>query len=395
MSINKIHINNTTNLSLNDRFTVMQSVGPKLPTPTRKVAPRRRTQSASSILEKPSPNVSLANRKLLEQLDKKHKMRAALKLKRKSMKAILPNRPRLRNRIGLRKGAATAAIRLTPSGRLSRSNSLTNVATMKADLVQTTTLRRSNSTSSLAGRLGSRRASTGSAPTGPRRRIKRNNIVRASSRQNLVRSNSTASLKRSNSRLSLKRSNSRQSLKRSNSRSSLNRVSGGQGSPQRRIARNALRGASSQRRGGQRRSNSVSNRLGVRRAPMARDRIRADNIRGGRARRGRILNRRNSTTAVSNLSRNGGSRQGRPGRPRGRGTNMTQRGRSRSRSRSRNVRQPQSENRGNRSSSRGRGRGRGRGKGVRPGIKKEDLDKELDQYMATTRTGLDNEMDLL
>lgn len=82
MSINKIHINNTTNLSLNDRFTVMQSVGPKLPAPTRKVAPRRRTQSASSILEKPSPNVSLANRKLLEQLDKKHKMRAALKLKR-------------------------------------------------------------------------------------------------------------------------------------------------------------------------------------------------------------------------------------------------------------------------------------------------------------------------
>lgn len=193
-----------------------------------------------------------------------------------------------------------------------------NFHRMKADLVQTTTLRRSNSTSSLAGRLGSRRASTGSAPTGPRRRIKRNNIVRASSRQNLVRSNSTASLKRSNSRLSLKRSNSRQNLKRSNSRSSLNRVSGGQGLPQRRIARNALRGASSQRRGGQRRSNSVSNRLGVRRAPMARDRIRADNIRGGRARRGRILNRRNSTTAVSNLSRNGGSRQGRPGRPRGR-----------------------------------------------------------------------------
>lgn len=77
-SINKIHINNSTEMSLNDRFTIMQkSIGSTNNEPRRRI--RMRSSSKSRILNQPA---STPNRRLLEQLDKKHKMRAALKLKR-------------------------------------------------------------------------------------------------------------------------------------------------------------------------------------------------------------------------------------------------------------------------------------------------------------------------
>lgn len=82
-SINKIHINNSTEMSLNDRFTIMQrnggSTSNSLNEPRRRI--RMRSTSKSRILLN-QPAASTPNRRLLEQLEKKHKMRAALKLKR-------------------------------------------------------------------------------------------------------------------------------------------------------------------------------------------------------------------------------------------------------------------------------------------------------------------------
>lgn len=81
-SINKIHVNSSTKLSLNDRFTFMQTAGPKPQS-----APTRRIRSRSQSASRPANNrangkASIRNRRLLEQLDQKHKMRAALRIKR-------------------------------------------------------------------------------------------------------------------------------------------------------------------------------------------------------------------------------------------------------------------------------------------------------------------------
>lgn len=412
MSIDKIHVNFSTKISLNDRFTVMQSVGPKVP-PIRKIS-RRRTQSASldsggggSGGGGGPQTASLANRKLLEQLEKKHKIQAALKLKRRSLKANLPTRQRLQNRIGLKKGTINA-IRLAPNGKLTRSNSLSNIATMKADLIEPT-LRRSNSTSNIAARLGARRGSTAKggaqiSPNSTRRRLKRNSlpIARSSSRQRLSRSNSVGNLKRSNSRSNLRRGNSKTDLNGSAGDVSV--------PPAKRINRNRFRSSSRSRRG----SISVSSRLGVKRGSGGglRDRpIRGINrrriIQGGVA-RGRIGKRRNSTSNMPSGSK-GGAQQGRVSRPRGRGGAASQRSRSRSKSRNtrprsrslhRNLGRGGIRQRNSRGGGRVRGRG-GRGRGItrplgapRNPIKKEDLDKELDQYMANTKTALDKEMDV-
>lgn len=79
-SVNKIHVNSSTKLSLNDRFTIIQTVGPKTTSsPQRRNRSRSRSASRSRINNE---KASVRNRKLLEQLDQKHAMRAALKIKR-------------------------------------------------------------------------------------------------------------------------------------------------------------------------------------------------------------------------------------------------------------------------------------------------------------------------
>lgn len=89
-SIGKVHLNGSTVLSLNDRFTIMQkqSGGGGAPMPPRpRPRPRARSRSRSRsrlvphIADVPvSPRITLRNRNLLNQLD--NKLRVALKLKR-------------------------------------------------------------------------------------------------------------------------------------------------------------------------------------------------------------------------------------------------------------------------------------------------------------------------
>ena len=75
-SINKIHLNNSTRISLNDRFTIMKSVVPSSPSQD-----RGRSRSRSRTRQTNTPRGSMTNCKLVEELDRKHKMRSALKLK--------------------------------------------------------------------------------------------------------------------------------------------------------------------------------------------------------------------------------------------------------------------------------------------------------------------------
>lgn len=84
-SINKIHVNSSTEMSLNERFTIMQRSAPPTPTAANEAGRRIRMRSASRpAAARPlnRPTTSTQNRRLLEQLDKKHIMRAALRLKR-------------------------------------------------------------------------------------------------------------------------------------------------------------------------------------------------------------------------------------------------------------------------------------------------------------------------
>lgn len=84
-SIGKVHLNGSTVLSLNDRFTIMQNQTGLPPA----LRPRSRSRSRSRSRNVPNivaasvpPKVTARNRNFLAQLDQKHKFRLALKLKR-------------------------------------------------------------------------------------------------------------------------------------------------------------------------------------------------------------------------------------------------------------------------------------------------------------------------
>ncbi|XP_037026521.1 putative uncharacterized protein DDB_G0286901 [Bradysia coprophila] len=397
-SVNKIH---STRISLNDRFTIIQTVQPNAAAASPR---RRRSQSANSRIRS-SPKSSLQNRRLLEQLDQKHMMRTALRLKKKSLRSNLPLRQRLntqmKNRI-MKRGLTATTLSVGPGGRLKRANSLRNIGTMQADLVGGGNLRRSNSALNLAGRLGVRGQAGG---PNTRRRLIRNNVAtqrsrsrsRSRTRPNLIRSNSQTNLRRSNSKQSLatqKRSNSqvrgrsasrqRPRLQRSNSRKNLNTG-----------LRNRGNVAGANRRVG------INGRLGVKQTQLL-----ARNVQ-----RGRIIKRRNSTANGKNgnigtVGRNGARQRVARSRTRVAQSNP----RNRSASRGRTGRQPNNNNfapnnqQNNRSRQNGRGRGGGRSRSRgRPGrpnagaatkqpVKtKEELDKELDQYMVNTKS---NEIDI-
>lgn len=86
-SIGKVHLNGSTVLSLNDRFTIMQKQSgggapmPPRPRPRARSRSRSRSRLVPHIADVPvSPRITLRNRNLLNQLD--NKLRVALKLKR-------------------------------------------------------------------------------------------------------------------------------------------------------------------------------------------------------------------------------------------------------------------------------------------------------------------------
>lgn len=93
-SVNKIHVNGSTKLSLSDRFTFLQSATPLASKAAAgKIGARRNSRSRSqsrsriaatvpAIIRPVSLKTSIRNRNLLAQLDQKQKIRAALKIKR-------------------------------------------------------------------------------------------------------------------------------------------------------------------------------------------------------------------------------------------------------------------------------------------------------------------------
>lgn len=79
MSINKIHVNSSTNISLNDRFTKIQSAGQNIAKSIAKKISQRRTNNGGRSTP---PKGSFENVKFLQRLEQKHKIQTALKLKR-------------------------------------------------------------------------------------------------------------------------------------------------------------------------------------------------------------------------------------------------------------------------------------------------------------------------
>ncbi|CAD6995955.1 unnamed protein product [Ceratitis capitata] len=408
-SISKIHVTNSTGLSLNERFTAVQD---------------RRREVPERVMRPPARDTSVANRRLLQQLARRHKMQAALKLKRRSMRPIGGS-------LAMRRGTIKA-LRVAANGKPIRTNSLTTVATMEADLISNSqrnlnrSLRRA---SSVSNRLGSRRPLVGGA------------AQRVAQRQRLQRTMSGAVIPNEMQRRGRSRSRSRApvaviNLTRSRSRS-IGRVPAG-GVQMRGRSRSRARSVS--RANARNRANiPVKARLGLRPGANTRPRRSTSGVRG--VAQGRIQRRRNSNITPAANGRNGiGRQRGRTltrkpianvvgrsrsrtrngtkvgtqlrarSRPRGgsvvgqrnAGSGSVQGGRVRGRSQQRrggrgataqrngkangnkNGQQQQQQRRG-RSRSRGRG-GRNQGKNAKPEVNKEKLDKELDQYMATTRT---------
>ncbi|XP_055908309.1 serine/arginine-rich splicing factor 4 isoform X2 [Eupeodes corollae] len=187
-AINKIHINSSTKMTLSDRFTAF-SEQPK-------INPRTSRRDIDSPVSRAA---SIANRRLLKQLAQKHTMEAALKLKRRSMKA----RPqpttaaykRVTNGQPLKRGTIKA-LRLGPSGRLLKANSISNVATMEADFLGRRSPRRSNSVARVAERIGAKRLQTARYP----RRVGGRPIWSVNPQLNSIREPPTAARMRSRSR---------------------------------------------------------------------------------------------------------------------------------------------------------------------------------------------------
>lgn len=89
-TLSKIHVTNSTGVSLNERFTAI-STQPKVVT---NIGTARRSRSRSVQRQVPVAAVAVdnvnsrANQRLLAQLQRKHKVQAALKLKRVCVKLI-------------------------------------------------------------------------------------------------------------------------------------------------------------------------------------------------------------------------------------------------------------------------------------------------------------------
>ncbi|XP_075145074.1 uncharacterized protein LOC142220068 isoform X2 [Haematobia irritans] len=152
----KIHVNNSTGVSLNERFTAM-TTQPKV------IA--RSGRSRSSSLPRVDQATTRANQRLLAELQRKHKLQAAMKLKRRSMRTVGGGSGGSYGRI---KRGSVKALRVGANGKPIRTNSLSNIATMNADREimrrrATTPLRRSNSSGNVANRLGPRRPVVGGA----------------------------------------------------------------------------------------------------------------------------------------------------------------------------------------------------------------------------------------
>ncbi|XP_037814401.1 putative uncharacterized protein DDB_G0286901 isoform X1 [Lucilia sericata] len=472
-TLSKIHVTNSTGLSLNERFTAI-STQPKVVT---NIGTTRRSRSRSRSVQRQVPVpaaaervTSRANQRLLAQLQRKHKVQAALKLKRRSMRTVGGRSNGSGGANGRIRRGTVKAFRVGANGKPIRTNSLTRIATMNADREITNNrgrpLRRSNSSNNLAGRLGPRRPTVGGAA----QRVARRNIDRQRGRNSVGNRGRSTGLNnrgrsRSRSRTRTLSDNGRnRSRTRNNSDNQLNNRSRSRNrnsvnAQTNNNNNNVRRGRSRSRSRGRVAAGSVNKsnlpikaRLGVRPGVAAN---RGTNNRRGRnasltrrgVQTGRVQKRRNSTNAnAAGNDNNGRGRMRSRSAVRNNSKNGNVRSRSRSRTRKgqvgqqrqqqgsgqvrqqRNNRAPrgrQQQRRGNNISNgqrgtnnngkaqtqqrRGRSRsrtGRGANSGgnsrnqgnksaaaTKPAVNKDALDKELDQYMATTKT--EHEMDYL
>ncbi|KAH8418440.1 hypothetical protein KR009_003877 [Drosophila setifemur] len=430
-----------TGISLNERFTQMQSMQQHQQGRGRS---RSRSRSRRIVDNAMNPSVSAANSRLLQEFKRRHTVQTALKLKRRSLRTTSGR--------GARVGGVKS-VRLAPNGKPMRSNNVTRVATMRADLVANS--RRSGSSTNrlptvsagkLRQRLGQRRPSVGGAAERVERRQRQQQ--QQQQQQQLQQRGRSRSRSRSRSRVPQVQ---RLERVRSQSRSRSN-------GPQRSQSRSRSRGRdrSTQGRLPVKQRLSVKHRLGVRSGQVKQGSL-AKNQRQLRAssqlRRlagGRVEKRRNSY----NSQKNGvsASLAGKKGRPRGRSTTRAtvaagakaangpaSARRSRSRNRATVATAAAATTAPGRDNSRhrrqGRSAGAGKGKNNRNGnnnnnvkgkaansgkqgpgqqqlarqgrsrsrtgrkpagkspqrteVKREDLDKELDQYMSTTKSEMD------
>ncbi|KAH8248436.1 hypothetical protein KR032_008441 [Drosophila birchii] len=438
-----------TGISLNERFTQMQTQKPQGRGRSRSRSRSRRIVDSNVG----NPGVSAANSRLLQEFKRRHTVQTALKLKRRSLRntAVNGRGPRV---------GGVKSMRLAPNGKPIRSNNVTRVATMRADLVANGNIGRNRRSGSatrrlpasgggggLRQRLGQRRPSVGGAaerverrqrqqqqqqqtlrgrsrsrsrsrlPQAPRvdrarsRSRGRNSVGRSQSRnRGGNRDRSAQGRVPVKQRLSVKyrlgvrpgQSNQTKTPKQRRASSQLRGVAGGRVEKRRNSqntqkkgisaslagrrgpprGRSATRNAAAAARGGAasgsapasaRRSRSRNRAAAVAAAATAAVATTPGRRANPRQRRGRsaaAVKGNNNTNNAKNINKNGNTKKNVKGNAANKGKQgpgpqqQARRGRSRSRKPS-------------------------TGKSQIPEVKREDLDKELDVYMSTTKSEMD------
>ncbi|KAH8264367.1 hypothetical protein KR038_007609 [Drosophila bunnanda] len=444
-----------TGISLNERFTQMQTQKPQ---PQGRGRSRSRSRSRRIVDSNAgNPGISAANSRLLQEFKRRHTVQTALKLKRRSLRNTTVNGR------GARVGGVKS-MRLAPNGKPIRSNNVTRVATMRADLVANGNIGRNRRSGSAARRLpasggggggglrqrlGQRRPSVGGAAERVERRQRQQQqqqqqqtlrgrsrsrsrsrlpqVQRVERSRSQSRGRSTGGRSQSRNRggnrdrsaqgrvpvkqrLSVKyrlgvrpgQSNQTKTQKPRRASSQLRGVAGGRVEKRRNAQNTQKKGISASlagRRGPQRGRSATRNAAAAARggaatgsAPASARRSRsrsraaavvaaaADAVATAPGRRANPRQRRgrNAVAAKGNNNTNNNKNINRNG-------NTNKNGKGKAANKGKQGPGPQQQAR--------RGRSRSRkpstGKPQRPEVKREDLDKELDVYMSTTKSEMD------
>ncbi|KMZ01462.1 uncharacterized protein Dsimw501_GD19666 [Drosophila simulans] len=431
-----------TGISLNERFTQMQSKQPKQ-TPQGRGRSRSRSRSRR-IVNSGAGNqgMSAVNSRLLKEFKRLHTVQTALKLKRRSLRttAVSGRGQRV---------AGVKSLRLAPNGKPIRSNNVTRVATMRADLVASGNAARNRSGTErhppvdawpssvthgaqplrsdgggggLRQRLGQRRPSVGGAAErverrqrqqqqAPRGRSRSRSRSRHPQTQRVDRARSQSrgrSIGRSQSRNRDRSAQGRVPVKQRLSVKHRLGVRTGQRNNQAKIP--PQRRAPSQIRGvaggrvEKRRSAQISQKKGVSASIAGRQgRPRRRSVARNAASSGGAVN--NPAPARRSRSRNRAAAVAAAAiaaTAQGRANPRQRRGRSAGAAKGNIIRNGKIDKNAKVKATNGgkngpqqqvrRGRSRSRkptGKPQRPEVKREDLDMELDQYMSTTKSEMD------
>ncbi|EDX11629.1 GD19666 [Drosophila simulans] len=407
-----------TGISLNERFTQMQSKQ----TPQGRGRSRSRSRSRR-IVNSGAGNqgMSAVNSRLLKEFKRLHTVQTALKLKRRSLRttAVSGRGQRV---------AGVKSLRLAPNGKPIRSNNVTRVATMRADLVASGIAARNRRSAPACVRNvpatngGQRRPSVGGAAErverrqrqqqqAPRGRSRSRSRSRHPQTQRVDRARSQSrgrSIGRSQSRNRDRSAQGRVPVKQRLSVKHRLGVRTGQRNNQAKIP--PQRRAPSQIRGvaggrvEKRRSAQISQKKGVSASIAGRQgRPRRRSVARNAASSGGAVN--NPAPARRSRSRNRAAAVAAAAiaaTAQGRANPRQRRGRSAGAAKGNIIRNGKIDKNAKVKATNGgkngpqqqvrRGRSRSRkptGKPQRPEVKREDLDMELDQYMSTTKSEMD------